>query len=75
MIIIVENDLPLLTVEIPERNLLQKININENIQIDIDYNGDADSLFYTLIIMYKFEVVATKEYEFTSFQFRIWELF
>lgn len=51
------------------------MNKNDNLVIEIDYEEDPDNLFYSLIVIYKFEVVATKSYYYNKFGFKIWDLF
>lgn len=34
-----------------------------------------EDLFFSLIFIYDFSVVATKSFEYKSFSFRIWDLF
>lgn len=55
--------------------LNHKVNKNDDLEVFIDYEHDLDDLFYSLIIIYKFEVVATKSYYYNKFTFRIWDLF
>lgn len=52
------------------------MNKNDDIEISINYEKDnLDELFYSLILIYKFEVVATKSYYYKKFSFKIWDLF
>lgn len=74
MIVITETDLPLLTINIPENLINNKVNINDDIFIDIFYEESADNAYYSLILLYKFEITATKKYEYTTFKFKIWDL-
>lgn len=39
------------------------------------YEGNVDDVFYSLILIYDFEVVSTKSFEYSSFVFTIWDLF
>jgi len=75
VIIIVETDLPVLTVNMPQNIVTQKINKNDELQVDITYAGNPDDAFYSLIFFYNFDIVATHSYEYTSFAFRIWDHF
>ena len=75
VIIIVETNLPMLSVNVPENFLNEKLNKNDDLQIDITYDGNPDDVFFSLIFMYDYDIVATKEFEYTSFSFRIWDLF
>lgn len=47
-------------VQVPENILINKINMNDDLLINIEYNGDVDELFYSLILIYKKNVVASK---------------
>lgn len=44
-------------------------------EVEIDYEGNTDDLFYSVVILYKFEVVATKSYYYNKFAFKIMDLF
>lgn len=74
-IVIVENNLPMLSVALPENALSDSINKNDNLQIDISFDGNPDDVFFSLTLFYKYDLVATKSYEFTSFSFKIWDFF
>jgi hypothetical protein len=39
------------------------------------YNGNPDDVFFSIIYIYKFSIVATKSFSYTSFAFKIWDLF
>ena len=51
----------------------KKINKNDELQVDIQYAGNPDNVFYSLVFIYNFDIVATHSYEYTSFAFRIWD--
>lgn len=72
---IVEIDIPLLTVSVPEKVYTRSINLNDDLQIDIDYYKPPDLAFYSLIYIYNFEIVATRQFDYTSFKFKIWDLY
>ena len=59
----------------PQQVYLSKINKNDDLQVDIDYNGDPDQYSLFLTLFYKLEIVATKKQNFTSFAFAVWDLF
>lgn len=48
----------------PEYMLNHKINKNDDIEVSIDYSGNVDEAFYSLILIYKYDVVATKSYNY-----------
>ena len=75
VIIIVETNLPVLIVNVPANLLTQKINKNDDIQFSIVYDGNPDDVFFSLIFIYNYDIVATKSYRFTTFAFKIWDLF
>ncbi len=75
IIIVTETDLPQLTVTIPENLQIQKVNLNDDIQIDINYEENPDDAFINLILFYKLEIIKTKSYNYISFKFKIWDLF
>jgi hypothetical protein len=75
IIVILETDLPLLIVKIPEILITSKVNLNDDIQIDITYYKSPDDAFYSLIYLYMFEIVATKRFDYISFRFKIWDIF
>ncbi len=43
--------------------------------MDITYVGNPDNLFINLILFYKFEIKAMKSVGYTSFKFKIWDLY
>lgn len=43
--------------------------------MDINFDGDYNEVFISLIFLYKYEVVATKSFDFPSFAFKIWDHF
>ncbi len=51
------------------------MNLNDDIQIDINYEENPDDAFISLILFYKFEIKKTKSYNYISFKFKIWDLF
>ena len=75
IILVVELDIKPLLVSYPEQIFLSKINKNDDLQLDIEYDGDPDQYSLFLSLFYKLEVVATKKQNFTSFAFQIWDLF
>ena len=75
VIIVVEMDIPVLTVQIPESVVTQKVNLNDQLKVSILYDKNPDDVFFSLILFYRFDLVATKSYRFTSFAFKIWDLF
>ncbi len=62
MIIVVETDLPLLIVNVPENMISSAININDDLQIQIIYSGNPDNLDFSLIFIYNYDIVATKTF-------------
>ena len=70
-----EINLPALAVYYPESILLNKVNINDDLKFDIEYYKSPDEAFYSLIMFYELNIVSTKRFEFTSFKFKIWDLF
>ena len=75
VIVVIETDLPVLEVTVPEGVIQQKVNQNDNIQVDITYNVNPDDVFFSLIFIYNYDIVATKSYRYMSFAFKIWDLF
>ena len=74
-ILIVEIDIPLLTVTVPEKFFFERINLNDDIKIDIDYYKPPDLAFYSLIFIYQYEVVATRKFDYITFRFKIWDIY
>ena len=72
---VLESDLPLLNVSVPDKFSTKKINLNDDLQINISYYKSPDEVFYSLLYIYKFDIVATKKFKFTSFRFKIWDMF
>lgn len=75
IIVIVETSLPELSVEVPDFALNSKVNKNDDLEISINYQGNTDDLMYSLIIIYKFEIVATQSYYYNKFAFKIWDIY
>ncbi len=65
----------MLIVSVPTDLLTQKINLNDDISVSIDYAGNPDEVYFSLIYIYKFSVVATKTFSYTAFAFKIWDLY
>ena len=59
----------------PDTFSTKKINLNDDLQINISYYKSPDEAFYSLIYLYKFDIVATKKFNYTSFRFKIWDMF
>ena len=74
-ILVVEIDIPLLTVSVPEKFFFERINLNDDIKIDIDYYKPPDLAFYSLIFIYQYEVVASRKFDYISFRFKIWDIY
>lgn len=53
MFVILEVFTETLNVEIPKDLLQRKVNLNEFIEIDVDYVKPADDIFYSITIEYK----------------------
>jgi hypothetical protein len=75
IIIVVETDVPLLTVTIPTNMLTSKINKNDDLSIVIDFSGNVDEVFFALVFTYNLNVVATRAYSYPTFAFKIWDLY
>ena len=71
VIIIYEQDIPKLSVNIPRRIISQPVNKNDDIQVDIDYDGNPDSVFFSFAIYYNFDIVETRVIKYYKFAFRI----
>lgn len=59
----------------PEKVLSEKINLNDNIQIEVDYSGNPNNVYFSIVLLYKLEIVATKSYSYKNFALKIWDLF
>ena len=77
LVIMQEIDLPLLSVYVPPELNNKVINLNDELYIEMYYGGvqDPDKLFYSAVILYKFEPVGTLIFKFLKVRFRIWEKF
>lgn len=58
-------DLPILTVNIPEAIISEKLNKNDFIMVDIDSDVDPDDVYFSLVFIYGLEVVSTKSFHYT----------
>jgi hypothetical protein len=52
IIIMLEQDIPVLTTTIPTAILGKRVNMNTDIQVDIDYIKPPDQAYYSLIFFY-----------------------
>lgn len=43
--------------------------------MNISYYKPPDEAFYSLIFLYRYDIVTTKHYDYTTFKFKIWDLF
>ncbi len=41
----------------------------------IQYSGNPDDVFFSLVFIYNYDIVATKSFQYTTFAFKIWDLF
>jgi hypothetical protein len=62
VIVVVETDLPLLTVIVPSNMISSTINKNDDLQIEIVYSGNPDDVYFSLIFIYNYDIVATKTF-------------
>lgn len=51
------------------------INLDGELEFKEENDDEIEESFYSLIILYKFEVVATKSYYYNKFAFRIWDIY
>jgi hypothetical protein len=64
---VAELDLPPLKVTMPEYIEVSKINKNDDIQIDIEFDRNPDDYFFAIVLLYNLDIVATKRQSYTSF--------
>ena len=57
MHIVLEIDIPLLMVNIPEFVMNKKINLNDDIKVDINCEENPDNGLFNLILLYNYEIV------------------
>jgi hypothetical protein len=74
-VIVVELDQPPLKVSIPEYAVISKINKNDDLQLDIEFDKNPDDYFFAVVLFYNLEIVATKRQSYTSFAVKIWDLY
>ena len=56
IVVVLETNVPLLTVGYPDSIKNTLININNDITLGIDYEKPPDQVFLAVLIVYKFEV-------------------
>jgi hypothetical protein len=61
LIVIIESDKPSLELRIAESALARKINLNDKLQVDVNYPGNPDDQTIYMMIYYKFDLVAYKK--------------
>jgi len=66
-------DIPSLTVEINSRFLNQRVNTDDFVKFKIilDSGIYPETVRYSAAITYKFEIIATREFDFLEFRFKI----
>lgn len=42
--------------------------MNDSIQLDIDYSGDIDEANFNFVLLYNYDIVATKPFYYNEFQ-------
>jgi hypothetical protein len=72
---VAELDLPPLKVTMPEYIEVSKINKNDDIQIDIEFDRNPDDYFFAIVLLYNLDIVATKRQSYTSFAIQLWDLY
>jgi hypothetical protein len=72
-----EIDLPVLSVFIPPSLQNKVINLNDELYMEMYYDGvqDPDKLFYSAVILYKFESVGVMIFKYLKIRFKIWDKF
>ncbi|KRX04545.1 Insulin-like growth factor binding protein, N-terminal [Pseudocohnilembus persalinus] len=76
LIIIIEEDVPSLSLELPDTLKGGTTNLNDDLYLQVDYEADSSiTLQYNAILMYNSDKVAIKSFEYKKFSFRIWDLF
>lgn len=51
------------------------MNLNDDILIRSLNKVNPDEVFFSLAIIYKYEVVATKSFEYFEYAFKIWDIY
>jgi hypothetical protein len=49
---VVELDLPPLKVSLPEYAIISKINKNDDLQLDIEFDRNPDDYFFAVVLLY-----------------------
>ncbi|KRX01334.1 Insulin-like growth factor binding protein, N-terminal [Pseudocohnilembus persalinus] len=76
LIIIIEEDVPSLSLDLPDTLMSGTTNLNDDLYLEVDYEADSSiTLQYNAILMYNSDKVAIKSFEYKKFSFRIWDLF
>lgn len=66
--------MPDLSVHIPDSIRTSLVNINDDIKIDINYGKDVDKAIFNMIIVFNFDNIGIKQFSYTSFKFKIWDI-
>jgi hypothetical protein len=69
LIVIIELDIPYLSIGFPNTIVNKKINLNDEIYFSVNYSKNPDEVYYSLICFYNFELVATNHFKYTIFRF------
>ncbi len=64
-----------LNLQVPTNALLNEINMNDDIQVQIIYNGNSDNVYFSISYLYEGNSIASKQYSGTNFTFKVWDLY
>ena len=72
----IEIDLPVLVVNVPDNLVIEKINLSSEILFEIIYSAkSADNTNINLSMIYQKNIVSTSQFFYTQFKLTIWNIY
>lgn len=72
--VIVEIDLPTLSVSYPTRLLKNRLNLNDLLEIVSSIDVDPDKVLFSAAVIYDFETKVIVNFEYFTFRLTLWNL-
>jgi hypothetical protein len=68
----VETDIPSLEIAIPDKFFQQKVNLNDQIFVAVNYPKPTDDIFFSVSLYYDFNVVGNSRVFYKEFSVVLW---
>ena len=60
---------------VPNALQIKRINLNDDIKIDINYTKSPDECYFSLVLIYQMDVVATSRFHFNEMLIKLWDVY